>query len=77
MAKAKATFSEPVVESVMLTLTLEETLNLTKFLGKTQIRVVEDLMPYSDKDVHIEINTTLYHVYQALNEIVQLPWNEI
>ncbi len=77
MAEAKAVFSEPTLEGVVLTLTYDEATRVVKFLGKTQLCIVEDLMIDSSKETHRLVNDTLYEVYEALNAIVQLSWDEL
>lgn len=74
MAKAEATFSEPVVLGVVLTLTTDEAYLLREFLGATQIGVVQELLPYISENKQNDVNNVLYNSYTALNGVLGEQW---
>jgi hypothetical protein len=70
MAEAKAKYSEPIIESVVLTLSPEEAKMMIQFLGKTNSNVVGDLLPDLDMVEVRQINGALYSVYAVLNNLM-------
>lgn len=74
MATAKGIYSEPVLNGVTLTLTLDQAEQLTKFLGKTQLLIVQDLLSYETETYQKNVNDTLYEVYEVLNSIIDIDY---
>jgi hypothetical protein len=74
MANAKGTFSSPILEGVTLTLSVHEAELLTRFLGKTQLGLVQDLMPYETDSYQKDVNNVLYETYEALNNVMELSY---
>lgn len=70
MAEAKAKYSEPIIESVLLTLSPEEAKMMIQFLEKINSNIVGDLLPDFDMVEVRQVNGALYTVYAALNNLM-------
>lgn len=70
MAEAKAKYSEPIIESVLLTLSPEEAKMMIHFLRKINTNIVGDLLPDFDMVEVRQVNGALYTVYAALNDLM-------
>lgn len=57
----------PVITGVTITMTAREAELIHRFLGPTNMSLVEDLLPNENKTTQCDINDALYDLYSVLN----------
>lgn len=70
MAEAKAKYSEPIIESVLLTLSPEEAKMMIQFLEKINEVMVGDTLPEFDMVEVRQVNRTIHSVYAAIYNLM-------
>jgi hypothetical protein len=76
MAEAIVKLGEPIVEGVVLTLSEEEAKLLMRFLGKTSIRTVEQLLPDMKEMQQYDVNRVLSNVFDAFANVIDYNYSE-
>lgn len=70
MAEAKAKYTEPIIESVILTLSPEEAKMMITVLEKMNENKVGEMLPDFDMVEVRQVNRALFNVYAALYNLM-------
>lgn len=68
---AKAIFKKPVLESIQITLTVDQAIDLFTLLGPMEMSEVRRILPICTDDVQRRVNDSLFEIYDSLSNLLR------